>query len=98
VVTDVAPDVHEDAVGAGMPAVAVPVLLDQPFWAARLHQFGVAPPPLPQQNLTADTLADGTRTCLNDPGHCQRAADLAVRIRADDGAAAVLTMLNGLAN
>jgi UDP:flavonoid glycosyltransferase YjiC (YdhE family) len=65
-------DVHDDAAGAGVPAVAVPVLLDQPFWAAQLHQFCVAPPPLPQQTLTADTLADGTRTCLDDPGYRQR--------------------------
>ncbi|MGQ7754229.1 glycosyltransferase [Streptomyces sp. WC2508] len=28
---------------AGVPAVPVPVMADQPFWAARLHRFGVAP-------------------------------------------------------
>ncbi|MFD0652644.1 glycosyltransferase [Streptomyces malaysiensis] len=28
---------------AGVPAVAVPAMADQPFWAARLHRLGVAP-------------------------------------------------------
>jgi sterol 3beta-glucosyltransferase len=83
---------------AGVPAVAVPVLLDQPFWAARLTQLGVAPAQLPQRDLTADALADAMRSCLDDPAYRQRAADLAVRIRAEDGAAAVLTVLNGLAD
>lgn len=32
---------------AGVPAVPVPVLVDQPFWADRLHHLGVAPHPLP---------------------------------------------------
>jgi sterol 3beta-glucosyltransferase len=81
---------------AGVPAVAAPVLLDQPFWAARLHQLGVAPPPLPMQTLTVDALADAMRACIDDPAHRQRAAELARRIRAEDGAAAVLEVVNGL--
>jgi UDP:flavonoid glycosyltransferase YjiC (YdhE family) len=82
---------------AEVPAVAVPVLLDQPFWAARLHQLGVAPTPLPQRDLTADALADAIRSCLDDPGYRSRAVNLAGRIRAEDGAAAVLTVVNALA-
>jgi UDP:flavonoid glycosyltransferase YjiC (YdhE family) len=82
---------------AGVPAVAVPVLLDQPFWAARLHRLGVAPAPLPQRALTADALAGAIRACLDEPGYRRRAADLAGRIRAEDGAAAVLAVVNGLA-
>ncbi|HEX6541509.1 MAG TPA: glycosyltransferase [Ktedonobacterales bacterium] len=80
---------------AGVPAVAVPVLLDQPFWAARLHQLGVAPPPLPQRDLTADALADAMRCCVDDAAYRTWAADLAARIPAEDGAAAVLTIING---
>src|SRR4051812_33842209 len=49
---------------AGVPAVPVPVLADQPFWAARLHHLGVAPRPLPIDELTADTLTDALRSCL----------------------------------
>jgi UDP:flavonoid glycosyltransferase YjiC (YdhE family) len=39
----------------------VPVLVDQPVWADRLHRLGVAPPPLPLHELTADTLTDALR-------------------------------------
>ena len=82
---------------AGVPAVAVPVLLDQPFWATRLHRLGVAPAPLPQRALTADALAGAIRACLDEPGYRRRAAALAGRLRAEDGAAAVLAVVDGLA-
>jgi UDP:flavonoid glycosyltransferase YjiC (YdhE family) len=81
---------------AGVPAVALPVLLDQPFWAARLHQLGVAPAPLPQRELTADTLAAAIRSCLDEPGYRSRAADVAARIGTEDGAAPVLALIDAL--
>jgi UDP:flavonoid glycosyltransferase YjiC (YdhE family) len=71
----------------------VPVLVDQPFWADRLHRLGVAPPPLPMHELTADTLSDALRTCLDRPSYRERAADLARRIGGEDGAGAVLELL-----
>ncbi len=83
---------------AGVPAVAVPVLLDQPFWAAQLHRLGVAPPPLPQRDLTADALADAIRSCVDEPTYRDRAVELARRIRAEDGSAAVLTLITELAD
>jgi UDP:flavonoid glycosyltransferase YjiC (YdhE family) len=81
---------------AGVPAVAVPVLLDQPFWAARLHRLGVCPTPLPQRDLTADALAAAIRACLDEPGYRTRAVDLAARIGAEDGAAVVLDVIERL--
>lgn len=82
---------------AGVPAVAVPFLVDQPFWAARLHRLGVAPRPLPLPELTADTLAAALRTCLDHPTYRRRAADLTRRVRADDGPAVVLSVITQLA-
>jgi UDP:flavonoid glycosyltransferase YjiC (YdhE family) len=79
-----------------VPAVAVPVLFDQPFWSARLHQLGVAPAPLPQRDLTADALAGAIRACLDEPAYRSRAATLADRIRVEDGAAGVLAVVNSL--
>ncbi|NMO49851.1 glycosyltransferase family 1 protein [Actinoplanes sp. TBRC 11911] len=78
---------------AGVPAVPVPVLVDQPFWAARLHALGVAPAPLPMHELTADTLTDALRSCLDRPAYRAHATDLAQRIRAEDGAGEVLRLL-----
>ncbi|RLV04616.1 glycosyl transferase [Streptomyces griseocarneus] len=75
---------------AGVPAVPVPVMADQPFWAARLHRLGVAPRPLPFEDLTAEALAASITACVTEPAHRRRAAELARRIAAEDGAAAVL--------
>jgi sterol 3beta-glucosyltransferase len=81
---------------AGVPAVPVPVLVDQPFWADRLHRLGVAPHPLPMHELTADTLTDALRSCLDRPAFRHRAAELADRIRTEDGPAGVLSLITRL--
>jgi UDP:flavonoid glycosyltransferase YjiC (YdhE family) len=81
---------------AGVPAVAVPVLVDQPFWAERVHRLGVAPHPLPLHELTADTLSDALRSCLDGPAYRDRATELARRIRAEDGPAVVLSLVTQL--
>ena len=78
---------------AGVPAVPVPVLVDQPFWADRLHRLGVAPQPLPLSELTADTLTDALRSCLDRSAYRERATELAGRIRGEDGPAAVLSLI-----
>lgn len=79
---------------AGVPAVPVPVMADQPFWASRLHQLGVGSRPLPFQELTAEALGAAITACLSEPSHRRRAAELAHRIAAEDGAAAVLTHIH----
>ncbi|MQY40730.1 O-mycaminosyltylonolide 6-deoxyallosyltransferase [Streptomyces sp. RB17] len=78
---------------AGVPAVPVPVMADQPFWAARLHRLGVAPRPLPFHELTAEALAEAITACMADPAHRQRAVELARRIATEDGTAAVLARI-----
>ncbi|MFE9000719.1 glycosyltransferase [Streptomyces sp. NPDC007875] len=75
---------------AGVPAVPVPAMADQPFWAARLHRLGVAPRPLPLDALTAESLGTAITTCLTEPALRRRAAELADAIGAEDGVAAVL--------
>jgi UDP:flavonoid glycosyltransferase YjiC (YdhE family) len=84
------------ALRAGVPAVAVPVLADQPFWAHRLHSLGVAPEPVYFGKLTAGTLGGALRECLGEPGYQERAASLARRIADEDGAAAVLARIERL--
>ncbi|MFF0431662.1 glycosyltransferase [Streptomyces sp. NPDC004327] len=79
---------------AGVPAVPVPVMADQPFWAARLHHLGVAPRPLPFQDLTAETLGAAITTCITEQVYRRRAAELAHHINAEDGAAALLARID----
>jgi sterol 3beta-glucosyltransferase len=81
---------------AGVPAVCVPVAYDQPFWAERLSRLGIAPPPVPRRDLTAGALASALMTCVSEPGYRERAADLARRINAEDGAAPVLALVGRL--
>jgi sterol 3beta-glucosyltransferase len=81
---------------AGVPAVAVPVLADQPFWARRLHQLGAAPPPVPLSRLTADRLARALREVTTNPRYAARAKALATRLAAEDGAAPIADWLASL--
>ena len=79
---------------AGVPALPVPVMADQPFWASRLHQLGVGPRPLPFQDLTAEALGAAIKACVSEPAYRRRAAALARRIAAEDGAATVLAHID----
>lgn len=81
---------------AGVPAIPVPVVVDQPFWAERLHRLGVAPRPLPIHELTADALADAIRSCLDRPAYRDKAAEIARRVGSEDGPSAVLSVITGI--
>jgi sterol 3beta-glucosyltransferase len=81
---------------AGQPAVTVPVIADQPFWADRIHRLGVGPAPIPFQDLTPGRLAAAIRAALDEPRHRHRATELARMVNAEDGAAAVLTRIEHL--
>jgi sterol 3beta-glucosyltransferase len=82
------------ALRAGVPAVAVPVLADQPFWARRLHRLGAAPRPIPMPSLTGERLAAALHAVRNNPHHAARAKALSARINAEDGTGEVLAWLS----
>ncbi|WP_067711064.1 glycosyltransferase [Nocardia yamanashiensis] len=70
---------------AGVPAVAVPGGVDQPYWAQRLLDLGVSPRTIPLRELTADALADALRAAVTDPALRANAARLGALIDAEDG-------------
>jgi UDP:flavonoid glycosyltransferase YjiC (YdhE family) len=72
---------------AGVPSVVVPFFGDQPFWGRRVHDLGVGPAPIPRSKLNIDRLAQAINEAVTDPGMRQRAAALGVKIRAEDGVA-----------
>ncbi|GAA4934799.1 glycosyltransferase [Actinoplanes utahensis] len=80
---------------AGIPAVPVPFMVDQPFWARRLALLGVTPEPIPFRQLTADRLAAALTRATGDSRYRERATDIAARLAREDGAAAVLHVVNG---
>jgi sterol 3beta-glucosyltransferase len=81
------------ALAAGRPQVICPFVADQPFWAARAHAVGVAPPPQPQRRLTAAGLADAIRQAVTDPRIADRAEQIGARVRAEDGVHAAVRVL-----
>ncbi|MEJ3655105.1 glycosyltransferase [Actinomycetes bacterium KLBMP 9759] len=84
------------AAAAGRPQVIAPFVADQPFWAARMHTLGVAPPALPQRRLTATGLAAAITHATTDTELAARAAELGSRIRAEHGTAEAVTGLENL--
>ncbi|WP_062347809.1 glycosyltransferase [Herbidospora yilanensis] len=84
------------ALAAGRPQVLCPFVADQPFWAARVHAAGVAPPPQPQRRLTAEGLAEAITQAVTDPGLAARAPVLGRRMRAENGVAAAVAVLESL--
>jgi sterol 3beta-glucosyltransferase len=76
-----------------MSAVGVPMLGDQPFWAARLAALGVGPRPVPYRRLSAPRLAAAISDAVGRPSYRDRARAMAGRLAAEDGAAPVIDAL-----
>lgn len=72
------------ALRAGVPSVAVPFGVDQPYHAERIHALGVGPRPLPVQRLSAARLA-GLLLRLTEGPYAARAAEMGRLARAEDG-------------
>jgi sterol 3beta-glucosyltransferase len=70
---------------AGVPALIVPHMAGQPYWARRVHELGVGTAPLKRHELTVDSLAERLTTLLNDGGIRTRAAALGEQIRGEHG-------------
>ena len=81
---------------AGVPAVSVPVGLDQPWWGQRLVKLGAAPDSIVAKKLTVDRLADAVRAAVSDPSYAKAAAAIGERVRAEDGAGATLAAVRSI--
>jgi UDP:flavonoid glycosyltransferase YjiC (YdhE family) len=79
---------------AGVPVVPVPMTGDGPFWSYRLRTLGVTPGPIRFKELTADRLADAVRQAVTEPAYRDRAAGVAAAIAPEDGAAAVVRVVD----
>ncbi|MBI5667602.1 MAG: glycosyltransferase family 1 protein [Chloroflexi bacterium] len=78
---------------AGIPSILVPHMGDQPFWGQRVADLGVGPAPIPRKRLTAERLAKAITQAISDTGMRRRAADLGIRIRAEDGVAQAVSLI-----
>ena len=78
---------------AGVPSILTPFFGDQPFWGQRVQALGVGPAPIPRSRLSVDRLAEAMRQALTDTGMRQRAASLGAAIRAEDGVARAVEVI-----
>ncbi len=81
---------------AGVPAVTVPVLADQPFWAARVAALGAGPTPIPHKQLSVGRLAAAISDTVARPSYRTRAEAMSRRLASEDGAAPVIKLLASL--
>ncbi|AWF99585.1 glycosyl transferase [Clavibacter michiganensis subsp. insidiosus] len=78
---------------AGVPAVVVPFMADQPFWAAHLHRQGVAAAPIPLRRLSVDALVSAMGDALS---RRERAAEAGGLMRRDGGVRQAVDVLESL--
>ena len=79
---------------AGIPSIVVPFFGDQPFWGQRVKELGIGPEPIPFRKLTVERLARAIRITLTDPTMRQNAADLGLKIQAEDGIAKAVAIIS----
>ncbi len=89
---------HAAGLRAGVPSVDIPFFADQPYWGWRIHSFGVGPKPFLQKKLTAQSLANAITQAVTDKDIQQRAALLGEKIRAEDGVARAVEIVNNYIN
>jgi UDP:flavonoid glycosyltransferase YjiC (YdhE family) len=78
---------------AGVPSLITPFLLDQYAWADRVVELGVGPRLVHNKRLTAGKLAQAIHTAVTDSTLRARAAAFGERIRAENGVARAVELI-----
>lgn len=78
---------------AGVPTIVVPFFGDQPWWGERIREAGVGPAPIDRQHLTVDRLAAAITAAVTDEDMRRRAARLGEQIRAENGVASAVALI-----
>jgi len=78
---------------AGIPALVIPHLIDQFYWAQRIFELGVGPQPIRRARLDEDGLAGALEQLSRDDNMRQAAAELGEQIRLEDGLAAAVHLI-----
>lgn len=81
------------AARAGVPQVVVPHVFDQFAWARCVRKAGLGPTPLPKRKFAAGSLTGALREVLGDSTYRRRAAEVGERVRARDGVANAVAIL-----
>ncbi|NDJ60490.1 MAG: glycosyltransferase family 1 protein [Chloroflexi bacterium] len=79
---------------AGKPTFITPFFGDQPFWGQRVAALGVGPHPIPIKRVTQADLTLAIRMITTDSGMQENAAALGEKLRAEDGVANAIAVIN----
>jgi sterol 3beta-glucosyltransferase len=86
------------AARAGVPQVLAPFMYDQSFWARRVQALGIGVAAGPKRQLRVANLADALHKVTADASVRARAADVAARMREEDGVAQAVAIVLGQAS
>jgi UDP:flavonoid glycosyltransferase YjiC (YdhE family) len=78
---------------AGVPSIVVPFFGDQPYWGRRVEELGVGPAAIPRKKLSVERLAQAIHIAVTDQSMRRRAASLGSTIRAEDGVARAVDLI-----
>jgi sterol 3beta-glucosyltransferase len=85
------------ALGAGVPGIVIPHVIDQFYWGMRVHELGVGPKPISRGKLTVPALTAAIRQAVEDQDMRAKAAALAAKIHAEpDGIAEAVGYIESL--
>jgi sterol 3beta-glucosyltransferase len=71
---------------AGIPALVIPHIADQFYWAKTVHELGISPHPIRRAKLSTTQLAMSLRELAHSNDLSKQAASLGETIRAENGA------------
>ncbi|MEE1810091.1 glycosyltransferase [Streptomyces sp. BE133] len=74
------------ALEAGIPQMACPFHKEQLMWGNHLRDLGVAPEPIPYNDLTVDGLVEAVRHTITDPEIADNTRRLAEKLKGENGA------------
>jgi len=81
---------------AGRPTMICPFGFDQFFWAKRVRQLGCGPRAVMMEKLTPETMAAALTDLVGNPDYRRNAEAVGARIRAEDGSARALEIIESL--
>jgi sterol 3beta-glucosyltransferase len=81
--------------GAGIPAVVIPHIIDQFIWGQRVFELGVGPKPIPRSKLTRAGLSAALEQALHNATMRCQAVGLGLQIRAETGVETAVRLIEG---
>jgi len=77
---------------AGIPNIVVPFMIDQPFWARRVHAVGAGPKPIPLKRLSVERLTQAISEA-DSPGIRERVQVISQQMRNEDGVSRAVELI-----